>query len=135
MSRLSPRPRHFLPLLALLLAGCGRGAVVSGRVTYDGRPVENGFITFFPADGRGNTTGAEIVQGLYHIDRVPPGKKRILVRAAPRPVTVPATRDDREHVRLVPPEAPIPADAEGNNQVVEIAPGKQSLDLSLKRPR
>ena len=133
MSSPSPRPERFLLLLLLLLPGCGTRAVVSGRVTYDGKAVEKGFITFFPADGNGNTSGAEILQGEYRVDGISPGKKRVLVRAAPRPVVLPATREEPQRVQLAPADLPIPADAGGNNQVVDIGPGRQTLDIGLKR--
>jgi hypothetical protein len=40
-------------------------ARVSGIVTYEGKPVESGAITFFPVDGKSPTAGAMITQGEY----------------------------------------------------------------------
>jgi hypothetical protein len=43
----------------VLLPGCGpASAVVSGTVTLDGRPVEEGIVQFFPAAGDGQTQHA-----------------------------------------------------------------------------
>ncbi|MEI7683402.1 MAG: hypothetical protein WCL32_00135 [Planctomycetota bacterium] len=40
-------------------------ARVSGIVTYEGKPLETGAITFFPVDGKSPTAGAMIAQGEY----------------------------------------------------------------------
>jgi len=52
--------------------GCGKSgpeqAVVRGRVTFRGKPVEQGTIVFFPTAGvPGRQAGAEIVNGEYSI--------------------------------------------------------------------
>jgi hypothetical protein len=123
-----------LALLLPLLAGCGGGATVSGTVTYEGAPVDEGFITFYPADDRGPTRGAEIVEGRYHLTGLAPGRKRVLIATRPRGRKVPAARG-RPQVRLVPPENAVPANATGNNQVLEVASGEQTLDFHLRRPK
>jgi hypothetical protein len=68
-----------------LSGGCGDGKVrLRGTVTYEGKPVERGIITFDPADGQGPNTGGEIVQGTYHLTTntgVLPGKKIVRIRA------------------------------------------------------
>src|SRR5262245_46516050 len=49
-------------------SGCSPGnAVVSGEVQLDGVPVENGSITFEPADKKGPTMGGPIVNGRYEV--------------------------------------------------------------------
>src|SRR5262249_8914125 len=58
---------------------CDSGvAVVSGEVTLDGTPVENGTITFEPALGDGPTMGSPITNGRYEV-KGPAGKKKVLV--------------------------------------------------------
>lgn len=54
----------------VLLAGCGESmkqAEVTGKVTVDGQPLENGAISFFPADGKGPTAGSPIEDGEYFV--------------------------------------------------------------------
>src|SRR5688572_29821884 len=56
--------------LAVLATGCGPGpgVAVSGAVTYQGKPVEDGMIQFIPsAETQGPTAGAEIKDGKYSI--------------------------------------------------------------------
>jgi len=56
--------------LTLGLVGCDSGSDhrVSGMVTFNGKPVPKGFISFSPDTAKGNTGpggGAEIVEGKY----------------------------------------------------------------------
>lgn len=77
-------PLIFGVLALTLLSGCGRQPV-SGEVTWDGKPVVNGVISFEPADGHGPTTGGKIRDGKYQLtgDAVPlPGKKLVRISAA-----------------------------------------------------
>jgi hypothetical protein len=128
----------------LLLAGCGSSATTSasGRVTYQTKPVENGAISFLPADGHGPTAGAEIVDGRYEITNLVPGKKIVEIVAAKK-TSGPVSHEDRQRQSMenakrgaIPPNADradeIPADAEGNNRQIEVKPGSQTLDFDLK---
>jgi hypothetical protein len=69
-SRSTHRMIVLLPTIIAILVGCNadgthRGAV-SGQVTLDGRPVEQGSILFTPIDGtHGVVTGGEIKAGQY----------------------------------------------------------------------
>lgn len=71
--------------MALIVAGCGgRQISVSGAVTFDGRPVEDGTLVFEPADGKGPTMGGRIEGGRYEVTGqagVLPGKKIVRIRA------------------------------------------------------
>src|SRR5262245_38093330 len=52
----------------LLVAGCGDGRVrVHGTVLFEGKPLEEGFVSFEPADGVGPTTGGAITGGKYDL--------------------------------------------------------------------
>lgn len=63
-----------------LVAGCGGGGgEVSGTVTYDGKPVEQGSISFVPADGKGPTTGDAIKDGKYTVHKVPAGTAKVII--------------------------------------------------------
>jgi len=69
-----------LVLGALMAAGCdgSKLADVSGTVTFDGTPVEEGTITFIPADGQGQTAGGPIKDGKYSA-QVPVGTMKVSI--------------------------------------------------------
>jgi len=56
--------------------GCGGEPVVSGTVNVDGKPLEKGSISFFPADGKTKTTGGDIEEGQYTVT-VPVGVMKV----------------------------------------------------------
>jgi hypothetical protein len=70
----------------VLLSGCGpAGPSAEGNVTFDGRPVDGGTISFFPVGGEGpwgrrlNVSG-EITGGSYSVDsahHLQPGQYRV----------------------------------------------------------
>jgi len=70
-----------LPTALLLLAGCGGdGRIeIGGGVTFDGKPIDNGTISFVPVDGGGPTAGGLIQGGRYSL-RVAAGKKRVEIQ-------------------------------------------------------
>jgi len=74
---------YWLVGLLLLVAGCSKGpAVVSltGQVTLNGLPLEDGDIRFVPKDGKGATAGAVIEKGKYEA-KVTPGPKTVHINA------------------------------------------------------
>ena len=129
----------------LAVAGCGGGSTsASGNVTYDGRPVERGAITFLPADGRGPAAGAEIRDGRYQADDLGPGTKVVQIEAFD---DIPYARSSEESAQqaeaamrgqgcgaAAAKAAIIPANADGNNATMEVNSGKQVLDFHLKPP-
>jgi hypothetical protein len=64
----------------LILAGCGGMAEVSGTVSLDGHPVEEGAIHFSPVDGQTPTAGALIKNGQYRA-QVPVGLMKVSLTA------------------------------------------------------
>jgi hypothetical protein len=128
-----------------LLAGCGAStATVSGEVTYDGQPVGDGYITFTPADGKGNDAGAPISGGRYTVTGLPPGPKVAKVVAVKK-VNFASTSEEMmqraaearksgDYTGLVDPADTIPDNAEGNNATVELKAGAQTLNFALKPP-
>lgn len=75
----------FLVLLGLLsLAGCGDSGPakygVTGSVTLDGQPVEQGEIRFLSADAQGTPYAGQIVNGKFDC-QVTEGQKRVEITA------------------------------------------------------
>jgi hypothetical protein len=69
-------------LLIVLASGCGgEGKVrVSGSVTLDGNPVNNGSIIFEAADGGPGAFSGGIIEGAYEL-RSTPGSKKVRISA------------------------------------------------------
>jgi hypothetical protein len=69
---------------ALLQIGCSSEATqstVTGTVTLDGAPLADGLISFTAVDLNSQTAEAKITDGRYEV-AVPPGEKRVEIRAA-----------------------------------------------------
>lgn len=136
--------RNFLLCLCLLLlAGCARQSTVTGEVAYEGKPIEQGVITFLPADGKGSAASADIEAGRFTVEEVMPGPKVVQITATR---TVPFARSSEEmaqrhaaakakgnHTGIIDPADVIAADAEGNNQTVEVKAGVQTMNFALKK--
>jgi len=72
-----------LALACLVVAGCGKGGTLSvkGNVSVAGQPLEEGTISFEPADGIGPSLGGRIEAGHYEVTgRAAPGKKIVRIR-------------------------------------------------------
>ncbi len=135
-------------LIALAASGCGAPvSVVSGTVTYDGQPVAQGGITFYPKDGKGPAVGAEVTDGQYRVEGIPPGSKMVQVSGSVEQdvLPVPQTTDemrvqseqagtDKGGTLPGAHRALIPLEASGNGVVVEIQEGNTIHDFPLKAP-
>ena len=125
-------------LLAFLCAGCSANAgSISGDVTFEDQPVQDGRIDFLPADGNGQPAGAAIVNGRYSITGVGPGPKIVQITsfAKAEPIrSVKELADAAEKGAPAPANtALIPADAVGNNSTVEVTLGSQVHHFALKK--
>src|SRR5262245_59086292 len=68
----------------LVVAGCDSGppsADITGTITYDGKAIEKGYISFFPRNGKGVTAGGEIIDGAYTAKGVPFGEMDVKINA------------------------------------------------------
>lgn len=85
----------------LLAAGCaGQTLEVEGDVLFDGQPVDNGGISFEPADGKGPEFGGTIVAGHYKASG-PPG-----MESGKRIVRIRGSRKTGKQVPAGPPHPP-----------------------------
>lgn len=83
-------PWYVALLLAIALSGCGKSdplgrQAVSGVVTLDGQPLEQGAITFLPQEKKATSGGAVITNGKYAVPReqgLAPGKYKITITAS-----------------------------------------------------
>lgn len=63
------------------LSGCSADGMLelAGEVTLDGAPIDQGTISFFPADNKGASAEAVIAEGRYSVS-LPRGAKRVVIR-------------------------------------------------------
>jgi len=120
--------------------GCAKsgGVTVSGTVTFDGRPVEEGYITLSPADGKGPSAGGPIKEGKFSISGVLPGEKIVSVTGGGK-IEFPKSSEEMAQMaargQQIQAAPQIPPNAKGNNQKVTItSQGQQTLEISLSSP-
>lgn len=121
-------------LSMLLLTGCGGDGLtpISGTVTLDGQPIQNGRIAFTPKGGsEGTMAGATIKDGKYEA-RVSLGKMGVAVRAQKM---VPIKNPDahQKDVGITEqPESIIPAKYNDKSELTaDIVEGKSEYSFNL----
>jgi hypothetical protein len=132
--------KSWMGLLAatLLVAATGCGSsddTVYGKVTANGKDIEEGFISFMPTDGQNSTYGAPIENGKYRA-KVKPGSYTVTVSGGAKGKGFPKSQEDLMKMSdkdLEPPEQ-VPPDAKGNNQKLEVKPGSQEHNFTLEYP-
>lgn len=124
----------------LTLLGCGRGGPeryeLSGAISYDGQPVENGDIIFSPLDSAtGKASGGPIVAGRYSIashEGPTAGKYRVEIIAMRPSGKKNAGEGTTPPADLM--EQYIPSAYNDDSKFeVEIGDDKHNLDFSLER--
>jgi hypothetical protein len=126
---------HFPIIAAVFLIaqiGCGQSSSISGKVTFDGDPVAKGSISFQPADGKGPSSGGEILNGNYAVDDIQPGTKVVQIVGVKQAQSVPRTSDEVANQSNQPESSQlIPANSSGNNQEFTVTSGEQTKDFAL----
>lgn len=143
--------------LCILAAGCGSGqGMVSGKVSYKGKPLPSGDVRFFPESGGGSFYSAIGSDGSYSIAKVPLGPAKITVtysRESPLAKANPRSKAAAEKGmkqqqeamkahRKTPESAPPPSDVESvpnkyakpdqSGLKVDVTGGKQAFDINLE---
>jgi len=145
---LSPRRRYGGVLLVLLLfcslaAGCAKPkGSISGKVTYQGKPLTTGFVTFTPEKGPAVTSPID-GEGNYRVEKVPVGAAKISVTAVSGTNTeslrkVSNPKDPKEMMKALKPESTglkIPLtynDPDQSGLTYTVQQGPQEHDIQLK---
>lgn len=113
-------------LLIVLASGCrDDGKVrVSGSVTLDGNPVNNGSIIFEAADGGPGAFSGGIIEGAYEL-RSTPGSKKVRISAYR------SSSGQSDHSAAF--ENYVPARYNDKTSLVrEVAPEKNQIDFALE---
>jgi hypothetical protein len=133
MGNARPVCRIGLLFALLLVCGCGDGtAKVSGTVTLDGTPLEQGSISFLPINGNVKTTGGEIKAGQYVV-QVPLGPMKVCINSgkAVGKIKLYDTPNSRERTRFVELLPAKYSDIEQTELRLEIPPGDTVKDFDL----
>lgn len=125
----------------LLLVGCGSSSgpekiVVEGNVTFDGQPIPNGEIMFYPIEGTpGSVAGGPIKDGKYTAKSrggVPVGRHRVEIRAFRAP-SKPQTGPDAVEGGAAEQYLPLQYNAYSElTSVVDASNPTQNFDLTAK---
>jgi hypothetical protein len=140
------RRGRVLPLLLLALplaTGCGgqTKGTVSGKVTYQGKPLSSGFVTFVLE--KGSPLHSDIQSdGSYRMDNVPVGTVKIGIQpksASNQPSPSAMPRDPREFAKIKKESTergmPIPpkyTDPNRSELTYVVTKGQQQHDIALK---
>jgi hypothetical protein len=124
-----------LAAAALAAAGCGaKKPVLTGVVTLDGRPVDNGTIQFFPVAGDGQTSAAIIgPDGRYRVE-ASPTKLKVVIHSS-KVIGKRKMYDDQPDSPMVDVmEEILPArysDMNKTELTVTVGPGENEKDFTL----
>jgi hypothetical protein len=127
--------------ILFLSAGCGKDAgnrgALSGKVTLDGQPLEQGSILLMPIEGaKGPATGGQIERGRYSLsDKAGPavGRNRVEIRAVRKSgkMVQKPMAPQGEMVEGV-EEAVAPRFNSESTLKVEIKPGNNTADFEVQ---
>ena len=118
-----------------LIAGCGGTPEgdVSGTVIYDGKPIEQGSISFIPADGNGPSAGGGIKDGKYSASKVSVGMAKIKITGA-KIATKQKMYDDPKADWVMTSTEMLPAKYNDKTELLyDVQPGVQQKDFNLPK--
>jgi hypothetical protein len=90
----------------LLLTGCSSKGTVSGRITYQGKPIPQGIVLFVPEKGQ-SITGT-ITDGQYQVKGIVSGTAKIAVQTPKANVSKAPTGSGQVKGKEIPKDAPLP---------------------------
>jgi hypothetical protein len=130
--------RHLGLCVALLTAGLAaaqdkkpdpaKGNEVSGKISYNGKPLPSGTVTFVSKDGKTTVAGTIAADGTYKV-LLPAAEYGIAITTDPPPVK----KDDKDPPKKV-PVLKIPAkygDVKTSGLLYKVAKGNQSFNIEL----
>lgn len=126
-----PGPSLLIIGLACFLLGCdSSGKIhVQGTATWNGSPIEKGYVELQPIDGQGQFASAEITDGTFTLTTLP-GKRRVKVTAEKK-------IGETEPTERIPEPEPImfqflpPKFNSDSSLEMEISASDPSLDIEL----
>jgi hypothetical protein len=136
------RRAHFAVVLGFAAlagtAGCTGKTTVAGTVTYEGKKLDRGYVTFYPVNDvgdtrgvTGDTRGAEIIDGSYTANDLTPGKRKAVISVPPQFAKQKSSDKAPGEIKVLPPAFPISPGTRGNSQIVEITNDNLTLNFAL----
>jgi hypothetical protein len=126
----------------VLLVGCGESmkrGEVSGKVTVDGKPLQDGAISFFPADGKGPTAGGVIEDGEYLVQipltfgDVTEARRMKVTISAPKVVGMKKLYNTEHSIERPVTAESLPARYNAKSELsIEVKPGNNEQNFDLK---
>jgi hypothetical protein len=122
--------RILFSLTCASILGCGPSeSVVTGIVTVNQQPLPRGHITFYPVAGTKGVQGAAVQDGRFTLRNMPAGQWKALITQTPE---LHAVRNDGGPTTLAfTASTMISPETRGNQSIVDIRSGKQSLAFVL----
>ena len=120
-------------VVLLAAGGCtpSNQARISGQVTLDGTPVEEGRIEFRPVDGNGPTAGAIITAGQYAVTTYP-GRRRVEIHGRKKLGTRHYHENDPGSPMVDIVEETVPSNYNDKSELTaDLEPGTKQLNFDL----
>jgi hypothetical protein len=133
--------RHGILLFLMVLAaiGCGRGkGSVSGKVTYQGKPLTSGVVIFIDDKGRPSSPATIGKDGNYLAPRVSTGAMKVAVDNPPPPsfpkdkADDPTTKEARARAENYIPIPKKYKEANKSGLSFDVKPGPNVFDITLQ---
>jgi len=117
---------------AVAMMGCGPStSTISGTVTFNGEPVANGAISFFPTDGKGSPAGGLIKDGRYTVTGLKPGERTVQLSS---PVVAGTRKDDYGNDTRIAEELIPPAWGRASQNKITVTAGSNTKDFAIEGP-
>ena len=120
--------------MLLALTGCEKKTSISGTITYNSKPVENGYISFSPKKS-GQTLAGPITDGKYSIPEATPGKFTAVIVGRKKinhySTSAEAYANASKNAHVSEAADYIAQEAAGNNKEVDVSAGAQTLDFAI----
>lgn len=124
----------FVGTILLALTGCQKNTSIDGTVTYNSKPVENGYISFSPKSS-GSTLAGQITDGKYSIPEAKPGAYTAVVVGRKKinhySTSAEAYANAAKNAHVSEAADYIAQEAAGNNKQVDVGPGAQTIDFAI----
>jgi hypothetical protein len=123
--------------IGLAVTGCEKKTSISGTVTYNSTPIEDGYISFSPKKS-GRTLASPITDGKYFIAEATPGQFTAVIVGRRKinhySTSAEAYANAGKNAHVSEAADYIAQEAAGNNKDVDVSSGNQTFDFAISGP-